>query len=317
MARFLITGGAGFIGSHLCEALIERGHTAAVLDNLSSGKFENLPEEAEFFPGDVSDAAAVRHAMRGADGVFHLAAVASVEKCNLAWRAAHQTNLFGSVTVFEAACDRNPTAPVPVVYASSAAIYGAASVDALSESDPAAPVSAYGADKLATELHARAGGLNHRLPSVGLRFFNVYGPRQDPKSPYSGVISIFLERLLDRKPLLVYGDGKQSRDFIYVGDVVRFLLAAMKKASVQAPVFNVCTGKRTSILDLISALNSDCHAGADLSFAPPRTGDIRNSCGNPAAAQQHLGVTASVGLHEGLMQTRDSLLCANLQRLAS
>jgi UDP-glucose 4-epimerase len=100
MARFLITGGAGFIGSHLCEALIERGHKAAVLDNLSSGKFENLPEEAEFFPGDVSDAAAVRHAMRGADGVFHLAAVASVEKCNLAWRAAHQTNLFGSVTVF-------------------------------------------------------------------------------------------------------------------------------------------------------------------------------------------------------------------------
>ncbi len=317
MARYLVTGGAGFIGSHLCDELIATGHEVSVLDNLSTGKVANLPREVEFFAGDVADQISVQHAARNVDGIFHLAAVASVEKSNHAWSATHRTNLFGSVTVFEAACDSRPESPLPVVYASSAAVYGASTSAALSEEHPTSPLSAYGADKLATELHARVGGLTHALRTTGLRFFNVYGPRQDPHSPYSGAISILLDRILNRQSLTVHGDGKQSRDFIYVGDVTRFLIAAMNKASVDAPVLNVCTGTQTSILNLINTLSLVFGLPADLKFAPARQGDIRHSCGNPEAATRVLEISATIDLANGLRCTHAYALSDTYRALAS
>jgi len=307
MARFLVTGGAGFIGSHLCDSLIASNDEVVVLDNLSSGKLENLPNDVEFILGDVSDASVIRRAIRGADGVFHLAAVASVEKCNLAWRAAHRTNLYGTVTLFEAACDQNPDSPIPVVYASSAAVYGSNSNERTQEDVPIRPLSAYGADKFSAELHARAGGLIHGLPTAGMRFFNVYGPRQDPYSPYSGVISIFLDRVLSGQALTIYGDGKQSRDFVFVSDVIEFMRRAMAQAAVDAPVFNVCTGSQTSILDLANAASQVCGAAADLEFMAARSGDIRHSGGDPSYASHHLDFLAQVKLPAGLDRTLQSM----------
>ncbi|MGH7152360.1 MAG: NAD-dependent epimerase/dehydratase family protein, partial [Acetobacteraceae bacterium] len=186
MATWLVTGGAGFIGSHLCDALLRRGDAVRVLDDLSTGKRENLPAGAELMIGDIADPAAVERALAGVDGCFHLAAIASVARGIDDWLGTHCTNLTGTITVFDAVRRH----PVPVIYASSAAVYGDCPAQPLTERAPTAPLSAYGADKLGCELHARVARQVHGITTVGLRFFNVYGPRQDPDSPYSGVISI-------------------------------------------------------------------------------------------------------------------------------
>ena len=187
MNKYLVTGGAGFIGSHLVDALHAAGHSAFVLDDLSTGKRENLPEAATLVEGSVTDAPLVREIMGKVDGCFHLAAIASVERCNNDWIETHQVNMTGAVTVFDAAVHHK----VPVVYASTAAVYGAATDFPIVETARMQPLSAYGADKRCIELHAQVGWHVHGIPSAGLRFFNVYGPRQNPYSPYSGVISIF------------------------------------------------------------------------------------------------------------------------------
>ena len=300
MARLLVTGGAGFIGSHLVDALIERGHAVTVFDDLSTGKRENVNPAARLVVGDICNAPAVRHAMIGIDGVFHLAAIASVQKANEAWVGTHQTNALGTVAVMESARHANGGAPIPVVFASSAAVYGAGSDDALSETDKTSPLTAYGADKLSNELQARAAGIVHGLPTCGLRFFNVYGPRQDPKSPYSGVISIFAERIAAGQEIQVFGDGEQTRDFIHVTDIVAHLIAAWRNASTQAPVFNACTGTAISLKDLIREISACAGARPRVRMAEPRAGDIRHSVGDPSAAQQEMGVYALTSLREGL-----------------
>src|SRR6201996_6028020 len=225
MSTYLVTGGAGFIGSHLCDALAGRGDTVRVLDDLSTGHRRNVPPGAHLIVGDVADPAAVDQAMEGVDGCFHLAAIASVEKGVTDWLGTHRANITGTITVFDAI--RRQGSRIPVVYASSAAVYGDATDGPIAETAPCRPLSAYGADKYGFELHARVPSHVHGIPTVGLRFFNVYGPRQDPKSPYSGVISIFCERIAGGLPIAIYGDGQQTRDFVYVADVVRALLAAM------------------------------------------------------------------------------------------
>src|ERR1700761_3440303 len=240
MSTFLVTGGAGFIGSHLCEALIARGDQVRVLDDLSTGHRRNVPAQATLIVGDVADPTAVAEAMADVDGCFHLAAIASVEKGVTDWLGTHRVNVSGTVTVFDAV--RRQGSRIPVVYASSAAVYGDAAVVPIAETAPCVPLSAYGADKYGCELHARVASHVHGIPAVGLRFFNVYGPRQDPKSPYSGVISIFCERIAAGLPITVYGDGQQTRDFVYVGDVVRALLGAMALRPGDAPVFHVGGG---------------------------------------------------------------------------
>src|SRR5690348_8458986 len=189
MSTWLVIGGAGFIGSHLCDALLARGDSVRVLDDLSTGRLANLPPGVRFIQGDVADPACVSAAMAGVDGCFHLAAIASVEKGVTDWLGTHRANLTGTITVLDAI--RRQGSRIPVVYASSAAVYGDAAAMPITEATPCRPLSAYGADKFGGELHAAVGTQVHGIPTAGLRFFNVYGPRQDPKSPYSGVISIF------------------------------------------------------------------------------------------------------------------------------
>src|SRR6185437_16521969 len=195
MALYLVTGGAGFIGSHLTDALLKRGDQVRVLDNLSTGKWENLDSKATLIVGDIADAGTVARAMDGVDGCFHLAAVASVELGNRDWLGTHRANLTGAITIFDAARRARPDRTVPVVYASSAAVYGDNPNLPLAETAQTRPMSAYGADKLGCELHGRVAAHVHGVRTVGCRFFNVYGPRQDPGSPYSGVISIFFNRI--------------------------------------------------------------------------------------------------------------------------
>lgn len=303
MAHYLVTGGCGFIGSHLTDALLEDGHAVTILDDLSTGRLENKPERARLVIGDVADADAVRHAMDGVDGVFHLAAVASVQRSKERWADTHRTNVGGAVTVFEVARTIRDGAPVPVVYASSAAVYGDSPDTPLGEDCVPQPRSAYGVDKLGCELHARVAWEIHNVPTVGFRFFNVYGPRQNPLSPYSGVISIFARRVARGEEVEIHGNGEQVRDFVYVADVVRFLMASMAGRPQGAVVYNLCTGRPTSILVLLDVLQELCGKRARRLHRPGRAGDIRISIGDPARARAAFGMTCRTGLLEGLGAT--------------
>ena len=300
MKTWLVTGGCGFIGSHLADALVARGDRVRIIDDLSTGDRRNAPRQAEIIVADVVRQELAVEAMAGVDGCFHLAAVASVERANGDWVGTHRTNLTGAIAVFDAARRASSARPLPVVYASSAAVYGACTDVPLSESAPTRPISAYGADKIGCEMHAAVGWIVHRVPSVGLRFFNVYGPRQDPSSPYSGVIAVFADRLARRQPIVLHGDGRQSRDFIFVDDVVRFLLSAMARSATGSQVFNVCTGRGTTIIELAAAMGELAGAPVEFVHAPPRAGDVRASIGDPLAAETALGLRASVGLRAGL-----------------
>ncbi len=303
MATYLVTGGCGFIGSHLADALIGAGHRVRIVDDMSTGRPENRPAAAEFLEGDVADPGLVAEAMRGVDGCFHLAAVASVERGNQDWLGTHRANLTGSVTVFDAARRARPKGPVPVVYASSAAVYVDNQEMPLVETAATRPLSAYGADKLGSEQHGFVAGRVHGVPTCGLRFFNVYGPRQDPKSPYSGVISIFCDRLKAGQGITIFGDGGQSRDFVFVGDVVRALLVAMERAGTDGRVYNVCTGRSTTIGELAGTIAGILGAPAEIVFGPPRAGEIRVSLGDPSSVRRELGFEARTALEEGLART--------------
>jgi UDP-glucose 4-epimerase len=298
MSIYLVTGGAGFIGSHLCEALIARGDTVRVLDDLSTGRRRNLPPAATLIEGDVADPAAVADALDGADGCFHLAAIASVEKGVTDWLGTHRTNLTGTITVFDTI--RRQGRAIPLVYASSAAVYGDAATVPIAETCRCTPLSAYGADKYGCELHAKVASHIHGIPTAGLRFFNVYGPRQDPKSPYSGVISIFCERISAGLPVGIFGDGQQTRDFVYVADVVRALIAGMTLRAAGSPVFNVCTGIPTSIAALARLIADLAGKDLDTRNQPPRAGEIRHSAGVPALADTVLGMQGRTPLSTGL-----------------
>lgn len=307
MSLYVVTGGAGFIGSHLTDALLAHGHVVRVVDDLSSGRCENLASRVELVIGDVADPALMRRALDGAAGVFHLAAIASVARSNEDWIGTHRTNLTGTVTVLDAA---RQAGRIPVVYASSAAIYGDQGEDMVKEDAVPAPSTAYGADKLGSELHAKVGFGVHGVPSMGFRFFNVFGPRQDPASPYSGVISIFAARIAKGLPLTLHGDGRQTRDFVYVDDVVRHLVAGMGvlHATPRADVLNVCTGRATSIIELAQTLARLDGRPLAISFGPARAGDIRASLGSPLRATAILGVQATITLETGLRATVKALV---------
>ena len=312
MARYLVTGGAGFIGSHLVDDLLARGHAVLVLDDLSTGRAENLPSGCELLRGDVTEPDAVRRAMQGVAGCFHLAAIASVVRANEDWLGTHRVNLTGTITVLDEA---RRLGGLPVVYASSAAVYGGIAEVAREDASPA-PLTAYGADKLGSEQHARVASLVHGVPTLGLRFFNVYGPRQDPRSSYSGVISLFADAIGTGRPIRIHGDGHQSRDFVFVADVVAHLVAAMGRLGTEGAdnalptALNVCTGQETSVLALADALGEACGRPATFIHCPARPGDIRRSVGSPALATAILGVQARVPLREGLAATLRGLTLA-------
>ena len=300
MAQYLVTGGAGFIGSHLCDALVARGDTIRVLDDLSTGHLTNLPPGVDFIAGDIADPAAVQRAMDGADGCFHLAAIASVERGVTDWTGTHRANLTGTITLMDAI--RRQGRKIPVVYASSAAVYGDCQTIPIHEDCERLPLSAYGADKYGCELHARVASHVHGIPTAGLRFFNVYGPRQDPRSPYTGVISIFCERIGRGAPIAIYGDGGQTRDFVHVSDVVAALLAAMALRSTDPPVFNVCTGIATTVLELAHLIADLAGNPLDHAFQPPRAGEIRHSLGDSTRLRAHLNPNEPRTLRSGLRE---------------
>lgn len=295
--RFLVTGGCGFIGSHVVGALLARGDEPVVIDDLSTGKRANLPPSVPVVEASIEDPASLARAIDGCQGVVHLAAIASVQKCNEAWAESHGVNVGGTVRVLEAARDAGR---IPVVYASSAAIYGDNTNTPLIETEGGNPLTAYGADKYGSEIHAGVAGRIHGVPTFGLRFFNVFGPRQDPSSPYSGVISIFASRFSRGDGVMIHGDGGQVRDFVYVVDVVAHILAALAVADTNAPVANVCTNTPTSVLDLATLLKSMTGSDGEITFGPARAGDIRVSLGDPSFAIDRLGVRAQFSLESGL-----------------
>ncbi|MDG1287155.1 MAG: NAD-dependent epimerase/dehydratase family protein [Rickettsiales bacterium] len=297
--KYLVTGGAGFIGSHLCDLLLSAGHDVVVLDDFSTGKRENLESNLMVIEGCITQPLDVAQAMSGVDGVFHLAAVASVTRSVEQWAQTHRINQSGAVEVF----DQAATLGVPVVYASSAAAYGDNTNLPLKESAETKPLSPYGLDKLACEWQAQVGAHIKGLKSVGLRFFNVYGPRQDPKSPYSGVISIFADKLKAGQAVAVFGDGEQTRDFIYVADIVATLEASMQKlhsGEVDQLVSNACTQQSISVNQLAETLSEVGSIIAEIQHKPAREGDIKHSCGDASCMNQQLGVVAKTSLKVGL-----------------
>lgn len=300
MTKYLITGGCGFIGSHLADELLSRGHEVRLLDDLSTGKEEFIPAKAEFVCGSVTDPLLLEKSLADVAAVFHLAAIASVQKTIEQWHASHEVNQGATVAIFDAISHLDR--PIPVLYASSAAVYGNSTQIPLCEEAHVHPLSPYGVDKLACELQARVGWELYRIPSAGLRFFNVYGPRQDPHSPYSGVISIFLERLKEGAPLTIFGDGEQKRDFIYVRDVARMLAEASQTLTEGAHLFNLCRGEETSINDLAELMGKILNVEVKCAHKEGKTGEVRRSVGDPGKIRAALHLAANYTLEEGLRE---------------
>ncbi|MFK0088946.1 NAD-dependent epimerase/dehydratase family protein [Pseudomonas sp. NPDC090755] len=277
-APILITGGAGFIGSHLSDALLEKGYAVRILDDLSTGKPGNLQMDnprLELIEGDVADADLVQRAAAGCRAVVHLAAVASVQASVDDPVKTHQSNFIGTLNVCEA---MRINGIKRVLFASSAAVYGNNGEGlAIAEDTPKAPLTPYAVDKLAGEQYLDFYRRQHGLEPVVFRFFNIFGPRQDPSSPYSGVISIFCERALKGQPITLFGDGEQTRDFVYVGDLVTVMVQALEQAQVEEGAVNIGLSKATSLNQLLEALKSVVGELPAISHGPARAGDIRHS----------------------------------------
>ncbi|MGI9305195.1 MAG: NAD-dependent epimerase/dehydratase family protein [Gammaproteobacteria bacterium] len=298
MERVLVIGGAGFIGSHTVEALLAEGATVRVLDNLSAGKADNLPldnSSLEFVEGDIRDADTVASALNGVSHCLHLAAQVSVVNSLEDPRNSADQNILGFVTVLEAARRADVTR---FVYASSAAVYGDPVELPLTENVEPRPLSPYSVEKWVNEHYANLFQHLYDVSALGLRYFNVYGPRQDSKSPYAGVIALFVDRIREKMPLSVFGDGRQTRDFIYVGDVARANMAALRGDATG--VSNVATGHTVTLLELIATLDKLCGVKSDVNFLPPREGDIAHSAGDPSHMHEVLNMKAETALSAGL-----------------
>lgn len=308
MAFYLVTGGCGFIGSHLVDALLADGHRVRVLDDLSTGARENLPASVELMVADVAGHDATGAAMQGVDGCFHLAAIASVPRSNEEWRRTHDVNLTGAINIFDHSRAGGGHPPRPVVYASSAAVYGAPAYIPLDEAAPVLPLTAYGADKLGCEQHAYVGWEVHQVPTRGFRLFNVYGPRQLPGNPYAGVVSIFADRLRKGQGIRIFGDGQQTRDFIFVRDVVQILQRAMAQPWQGAQVMNIATGNGATVLQLAETIALITgNAAPQISWEAARTGDIKISIGAAPRLREILGIAPRISLEEGLHEYLASL----------
>lgn len=297
----LVTGGAGFIGSNLIDALVARGYPVRVLDNLSTGKRSNLPDDpsVELIVGDVADAQAMRSAVQGCRAVVHLAAVASVQASVDDPVGTHQSNLVGTLNLCEAMREAGVRR---VVFASSAAIYGNnGEGQPIDEDTPKVPLTPYAADKLASEHYLDFYRRQHGLEPAVFRFFNIYGPRQDPSSPYSGVISIFTERAQKGLPIAVYGDGQQTRDFLYVGDLVELLLQALELPVVEVGAVNVGLNQSTSLNQLLDAVGDVLGGLPEVRYQAARQGDIRHSrANNTRLLQRYRLPEPATGMRDGL-----------------
>lgn len=308
--KYLVTGGAGFIGSHIVNKLLEQGDSVRVLDNFSTGKRENLEDIArqfnrdrfEMMEGDVRDPARVEEAVRGVEVIFHEAAFVSVPQSMEEPQACFDVNITGTSRLLDLA---RAAGVRRAVLASSAAVYGNADAFPLVEETLPQPLTPYAVSKRVKEMYAELFTGSFGLEVVALRYFNVYGPRQRPDSMYAAAVPIFARRLLDGKPVTVYGDGGQSRDLINVRDVVRANLIASEHASAPGRIFNICTGIETRLLDLLDIMHELIPNVPRPQFAPPRAGDLYRSVGSPQKAIDTLGFHAEVSLVDGLKETVD------------
>jgi len=303
MTLYLVTGGAGFIGSHIVEELVRRGERVRVLDNFSTGRRENIApflEHIELVEGDLRDLPTVRRAVEGVDYVLHQAALASVPRSVADPLASNAANVTGTLHLLVAARDAEVKR---VVYAASSSAYGDSPTLPKQEDMPTAPKSPYAVSKLAGEHYCRAFTEVYGLETVSLRYFNVFGPRQDPASQYAAVVPLFITAMLRGESPTIYGDGLQSRDFTYVANVVHANLLATTAPGVAGRVFNIACGQRYTLLDLIAILNEIMDAHVTPVHTDPRPGDVRHSLADVTAAQEALGYRAEVDFREGLRQT--------------
>jgi len=301
--KILITGGAGFIGSHLVDLLLSQNHQVVVLDNFSTGKLCNLPvsnDALSIINGDICCKDTVDQASIGCEAIVHLAAVASVQASVDDPCGTHQVNLVGTLHLLEAA---KKLGIEGFVYASSAAVYGNTQQLPVSEQTRLRPLTPYAADKLAGEYYIDFYRHQYGLKPVIFRFFNIFGPRQDPSSPYSGVISIFLQRALAARPITVFGDGEQTRDFVYVADLVRLLAHAVHTTKTIAEPMNVGNGEQTSLNQLLAAMREFSTHRLEVSYQEPRPGDIRYSCADNHRVKEQMDYSNEYTVAEGLKYT--------------
>jgi nucleoside-diphosphate-sugar epimerase len=305
MNRHIVTGGAGFIGSALVRELLRRGARVHVIDNLSSGKLDNLQDVADqitVHEFDIRDYDRIAPVISGAHRVFHLGALPSVPKSILDPVPSHETNIDGTFNVFRAAAEGKVGR---VVYAASSSAYGDTAVLPKVETMAPIPKSPYAVQKLVGEYYARTFSECFGLETVSLRFFNVFGPRQDPSSVYSGVLSIFLNCLIERQSPTIYGDGEQSRDFTYVEDVVSLLLKASEASGVSGKVFNAGNGGRYTLNETWALLQKIEGISLPANYGPPRPGDVRDSQADTTTAVRELGHAPRFSFEEGLRLTLD------------
>lgn len=306
MSTCLVTGGAGFIGSHIVEALLAQGHQVRVLDDLSTGRMENLSQvvnQIDFIEGSVQDIAVINKAVTDVALVFHLAAMVSVPKSMVAPLESEFTNTVGTLNVLTAA---RAAGVRRLVFGSTCAIYGDEPTLPKMETMLPQPKSPYAISKLAAENYCLLFNQSYNLETVVLRYFNIFGPRQDSSSPYSGVISIFVDRLAQGFGPTIFGDGEQTRDFVYVEDVVRANLLAAEVPEAAGEIFNIGTGQPVSLNQLFEHLRHIFNCNQEPNYAPARAGDILHSYAAPTKAKRMLGWSAQVSFEAGLRQLAES-----------
>lgn len=300
MANYLVTGGAGFIGSHISEELIRRGHRVRVVDSLVTGYQRNLRDGVEFVKGDLSDPQVARAAVDGMEYVIHQAAIPSVPRSVEKPEESHRANVDGTMQVLLAS---RAAGIKRVVFAGSSSVYGDQPVLPKTETMPTNPLSPYALQKLMAEMYLQMFTRLYGLETVTTRYFNVFGPRQDPGSPYSGVISLFIKALSEGTTPIIYGDGEQTRDFTYVANVVDGVLRAAETPGVGGQVFNVATNSRISLNELLETLKKIFGSNVEPIYREARQGDVRDSQADISKAEKMLGYKPTVGLEEGLRKT--------------
>lgn len=301
--RYVVTGGAGFIGSNMVDELVRRGHTVTVLDDLSAGKESNLAHirgKIDFLVGSITDLAAVQSAVQGADYVIHLAARTSVPRSVKDPLESNHVNINGTLNVLVAARDAKVKR---FVYAASSSAYGETPTQPKVETMQSQPISPYGVTKYVGELYAQVFGRNYGLENASVRYFNVFGPRQDPTSQYSGVLSRFMLAVIQGQRPVIYGDGEQSRDFTFIENVVDVTLRACETSGASGLVFNGGTGERITLNKVLRQLEKITGKKLQAKYDPPRTGDIRDSQADISLARKVLGYQPSVDFETGLERT--------------
>jgi nucleoside-diphosphate-sugar epimerase len=304
MASYLVTGGAGFIGSHLAEELVRRGHGVRVVDNLITGKRRNLDhiKSVEFLEGDLAIGEVARRAVDGMEYVLHQAAIPSVPRSVKDPLTSNEANVTAALNILVAARDAGVKR---LVYAGSSSVYGDTPTLPKREDMPTNPLSPYALQKLVAEQYCQIFTRLYGFETVTTRYFNVFGPRQDPGSPYSGVISLFSRAILDGHRPIIYGDGEQTRDFTYIANVVDGVLRACEAPKAPGEAMNVATGGRISLNELLRVMNKICGTNAEPIYKEPRAGDVRDSQADISKARTLLGYQPIVGLEDGLRQTLD------------